>query len=317
MAIDPALHVRHASPTLTALRFANALRWLAAAGYVAFFVQQYRSSGFPFDRERVLAWVGAALLITGIGKGWRHVGRIVTDWLPFAALLIAYDYSRGAADDLGVAVHVDSLVNVEKFLFFGHVPAASVQHHFMPAADTPVAWWEFAVSVVYASHFVLPFALAGVLWWRSRDRWRAFTNRFLLLSFGAVVTYCVLPTAPPWFAADEGLIAALDRPVGRGWAKVGLFGAPTLLAKGRAALNPFAALPSLHAGYSFLIAAFLWTAIGRGRARHLLFLYPLAMALTLVYGGEHYVIDIVAGWLAALAAMAGATRLERYVRARG
>jgi membrane-associated phospholipid phosphatase len=32
--------------------------------------------------------------------------------------------------------------------------------------------------------------------------------------------------------------------------------------------------------------------------------YTLAMAFTLVYGGEHFVIDIVAGWAMALAAYA-------------
>ena len=81
-------------------------------------------------------------------------------------------------------------------------------------------------------------------------------------------------------------------------------------------MNPVAALPSLHAGYSFLIALFVWKTIGAGRARFLLFIYPLAMAFTLLYGGEHYVIDIVAGWLYTLAACALAGRLERYVRSR-
>ena len=35
----------------------------------------------------------------------------------------------------------------------------------------------------------------------------------------------------------------------------------------------------------------------RSRWRHLLWLYPLAMAFALVYTGEHYVADIVAGWI--------------------
>jgi membrane-associated phospholipid phosphatase len=45
-------------------------------------------------------------------------------------------------------------------------------------------------------------------------------------------------------------------------------------------------------------------------------LYVLAMAFTLVYGGEHYVFDVVVGWCYAIAVVAGAAALER-LRARG
>lgn len=64
--------------------------------------------------------------------------------------------------------------------------------------------------------------------------------------------------------------------------------------------NPVAAMPSLHFGISFLIAVY---GIQRLRAswRWLLVLYPAVMGLALVYFGEHYVIDLIAG--AALAAV--------------
>ena len=38
--------------------------------------------------------------------------------------------------------------------------------------------------------------------------------------------------------------------------------------------------------------------------RPLLAIYPAAMALALVYSGEHYVVDCVAGWVYAVAAFA-------------
>lgn len=316
MAIDSTLHLRRASPTLIRLRALAGVRWLVGLGYAALFVQQYRSKGFPFDRERVLLWIAGALLITAIGRGSRRAVQVIADWTPFAALLLAYDYSRGSADNLGLPVQIGALVKVEKFFFFGNLPPELVQRAVVPDADAPAQWWELAVSIVYASHFVLPFALAGLLWWRSRRYWRAFVNRFLILSFSAVITYCLMPSGPPWLAAERGLIGPIERPVGRGWSVISLHAAPKLLSQGRAALNPVAALPSLHAGYSFLIALFVWKTIGAGRARLLLFAYPLAMAFTLLYGGEHYVIDIAAGWLYTLAAFALAGRLERYVRSR-
>ena len=47
--------------------------------------------------------------------------------------------------------------------------------------------------------------------------------------------------------------------------------------------------------------------------RLLLATYPLAMGLTLVIGGEHYVIDILAGWAIVAATTAVATRRGRHL----
>ena len=60
-----------------------------------------------------------------------------------------------------------------------------------------------------------------------------------------------------------------------------------------------AAIPSLHAALPMLVAVVLW-----GRRRWLnvvLACYPLAMAWTLVYAGEHFMFDILVGWTYAIA----------------
>jgi membrane-associated phospholipid phosphatase len=65
-------------------------------------------------------------------------------------------------------------------------------------------------------------------------------------------------------------------------------------------VNTVAAMPSLHAAYPLMLLLFFWPA---GRlVRIALGLYTLAMAFALVYGGEHFVLDIVAGWAMAFAA---------------
>ena len=48
----------------------------------------------------------------------------------------------------------------------------------------------------------------------------------------------------------------------------------------------------------------------RRRFWALLLAYPTAMALTLIYTGEHYVIDIIAGWITVGAVYLGIGRLE-------
>ena len=59
--------------------------------------------------------------------------------------------------------------------------------------------------------------------------------------------------------------------------------------------NNVAAMPSLHAAYALLVVLFLWR-LSPWWVRPLLALYPPAMAFSLVYGGEHYIVDCVAGW---------------------
>ena len=145
--------------------------------------------------------------------------------------------------------------------------------------------------------------------------------------------YALLPAAPPWAAArctpgdvadgpsgprcmfrsargvpDGGLLGAMqstqdgangwvERIVGRGWGKLNLHSATALLDQGQASVNLVAAIPSLHAGMSAALAAFLWTRVRRSW-RPLLVAYPLIMAFTLVYTAEHYVVDLLLGWAA-------------------
>jgi hypothetical protein len=74
--------------------------------------------------------------------------------------------------------------------------------------------------------------------------------------------------------------------------------------------NQVAAMPSLHAGTAALIA-FYGIARLRSRWRGLLMLYPIAMSFMLVYYGEHYVVDIIAGWALALVVLVACTDWER------
>ena len=93
---------------------------------------------------------------------------------------------------------------------------------------------------------------------------------------------------------------------------LGVARGPGLLsARGRFA-NPVAAIPSLHAAYPMLLALFFWR--GAGRWRWLLAAYPLAMGFTLVYAGEHYVIDVVLGWAYAVVVFVAVSAAYRWWR---
>jgi len=130
------------------------------------------------------------------------------------------------------------------------------------------------------------------------------------LSVAGLVTYVFFPAAPPWYAAREGVIEPVIRASSRGWLWLHINHAGNLLSAGQLAANPVAAMPSLHTAFATLIALFV---IGRLRSawRWLIVLYPVAMGLALVYLGEHYVVDLVAGVLYAVAVHLGVSAWER------
>ena len=102
--------------------------------------------------------------------------------------------------------------------------------------------------------------------------------------------------------SQDGANGWIERIVGRGWGKLNMHTASALIDQGQASVNLVAAVPSLHAGLTLAIAAFLWNRVHRGW-RPLLVAYVLVMAFTLVYTAEHYVIDILLGWALAAVVM--------------
>ena len=77
--------------------------------------------------------------------------------------------------------------------------------------------------------------------------------------------------------------------------------------------NPFAAMPSLHFGTSVMAARIL-SQVGPGHAA-LAWGYALTLGFGLVYLGEHYVIDLLAGFALAEGIWRAAPRVEPVVRA--
>jgi membrane-associated phospholipid phosphatase len=87
----------------------------------------------------------------------------------------------------------------------------------------------------------------------------------------------------------------------------------TAVEKGAAYSNPVAAMPSLHAAIPMMLALFFWTRV-RWWLRVVLVVYVLAMGLTLVYAGEHYVIDVLVGWLYAAISVFAVSRFHATAR---
>ena len=176
----------------------------------------------------------------------------------------------------------------------GEIPTVWLQDHlYHPATSSGTT---SVASFVYFSHFVTALIVAAVLWLRNRARWASFVRRWFTLTALGLATYFLYPAAPPWWAgAVRPPAAGRARISTRGWDAIGLHGAGNLLNAAQVdAANPVAAMPSLHSAYALLIVVFFLPTV-RKRWWPLLLAYPLAMTFTLVYSGEHYMIDVLVG----------------------
>lgn len=273
-------------------------RILAVSIWTVPFIGSLALVGLPTDPMYAFAWLWALTIAWNIDRPWRsHLG-FLRDWVGVVALLVAYNLSRGYADN-GVAVHVTSMIDADRhmwgWLTGGELPTAWLQEHLYSARH--IYWYDVVMSFVYFSHFIVTPVVATILWIRSREWWKSFVVRWFTLSALGLLTYFLYPAAPPWWAGKHGYIAELPSGVAtRGWSAIGLHGAGNVLNAAKIDVaNQVAAMPSLHSAFALLIVVFFF---GRVRKRWwpLLAAYPVAMAFTLVYSGEHYVIDVLVGW---------------------
>ena len=278
-----------------ALRFPHwtAVRWCAAALYVVALAAYTGAYGIPVQRELVISWTCGALAVASIGRPPREILQLVLDWAPIVAVLAVYDFTRGAADSMGIGVHYATMIDFDQFVFFGETPTEWLQAHLYE--PNVVHWYDIAFTLVYTSYFIVPFALAGILWVRDRLAFLRFTKRLVSLALAGVATYIAFPAAPPWMAAEMGLLDEVHRTTSEGWGVLGV-GTAGLFSKGQTSANMVAAVPSLHSAFTALVVMFLWSRVRLGW-RPLLVLYPLAMGFTLIATGEHYFFDVLLGWL--------------------
>lgn len=168
-------------------------------------------------------------------------------------------------------------------------PTVALQRAFgRPGTTTAL---DHALVYAHWAWFLQPHAASAWILWRHPSRFpRAATMICAVFDLG-LIGYFLVPTAPPWWAAEQGRIAGMRRIMaevgqrvwGRLWSPLyGFLGG-----------NPLAAMPSLHFATS-LMAARMLAETGRA-AGAAGWAYTGVLGFALVYLGEHYVIDLVAG----------------------
>jgi membrane-associated phospholipid phosphatase len=138
--------------------------------------------------------------------------------------------------------------------------------------------------------------IAGIVF--APVHYRRYRRVFLLSMLIALPWYALYPLAPPRFMPEYGFVDTLA-----------VYGPQYFKDNGLVTANHYAAMPSMHVGWTTIGAFMLAAAIPYRRIGTFLGAIHVAMmCLTVMVTANHYVLDIVGGWLV-VAASFGAARL--------
>jgi len=213
---------------------------------------------------------------------------------------LPYDDAEAARRRL----RIDYPMRIDRILGGGELPNVRLQRAAARlgrrnAIDRSLSW-------VHWSWFLEPHgSLAWILARHPEHFGRSARQMSAVFDLGCAI-YFALPTAPPWWASEEGhtdaevrriMVEVGEKEWGKAW--------PALY--DTLGGNPWAAMPSLHFATS-LMAAFLLAETGTlpGAAG---WLYAGTLGFALLYLGEHYLIDLIAGAALVIAVRRG----ERYI----
>jgi membrane-associated phospholipid phosphatase len=223
----------------------------------------------------------------------------------YAIVWFLFTFLRAFADDVGFPNQGELAAAIDRLIGFGATPTERFQSWLFTPGE--VGFADRLTVFVHVSYFGVPHLLAIALWLHQSPRMAALFASYLrmtimVLGFGLAL-YMLLPTSPPWLQAGEYGPLDLERVI---WtvnqsdagANEQVYGVVT-------DPNPIAAMPSLHTAITVLAAVVAWR-VNRWFGLLAAF-YAALMGFSLVYLGEHFVIDVLAG----LGLTGGVIALER------
>jgi membrane-associated phospholipid phosphatase len=206
----------------------------------------------------------------------------------------AYEMPNDDPQRLAARVRVGYPIAIDRVLGLGTPPTLRLQRRL--SAPGRVNRFERVLVWCHWVWFLVPHGSVAYVRWRRPERLPSAAARmYAVFDLGAVF-YWAIPTAPPWWAAQHG---RLDDAPGTQARRMMLEYGEQFWGDRWGALydvfggNPLAAMPSLHFATS-VTAAHLMSEVGPVSGT-IGWAYALTLGLALVYLGEHYAIDLIAG----------------------
>lgn len=233
--------------------------------------------------------------------GYGDFARQISIWFGF---LIAYQVARGVADrDVGEAFH-NGLVVIDVQRQLGALFELSLQGAALSS--------DFLMTLTSWTYWLSQFTVLGLaLLWvylRRNEHFLRFRNTVLLANLIGLAGYIAFPTAPPRMFPEIGFVDVLARfsSLNHGSGLIEF------------ASNPYAAMPSLHSADALIVGIVMAGIVRAPIFKVLWLLWPAWVAFAVMATGNHFWLDIAAGFgVAVLAIALIQTRDERpaYCRA--
>lgn len=261
----------------------------ALAVYVGTIAVVTASGGYDF-LPKVAAVPAIILVALVLRRGWF----VVRDWAVFLALILLFDAIRGLIYQViarfDLPVYMEYVIDWEYRLVGGRIFPVVFQDWLRGTPFQSVV--DGVLTFVHSTHFVA-FVLIGIAIWLFRPHgFLRFTTAVVWCVYGGLLLYFLVPTVPPWMAAGVfGVIPSVNHISAEIYAE----SVPAL--QSAFDVNPIAAMPSLHTAMPTVsaVVAFIYF----GRRSWPIFLYPLLVFSSILYLGEHYLVDVLAGLLLA------------------
>jgi membrane-associated phospholipid phosphatase len=288
----------------------RAARLLAAALVPAVVVlaRRRRRLGLPQAGSLALAASVPGLVLVAAPQGRP---RSAIGWAAFMwAYKIAFEVPYDRPAELRRRLHIDEPIALDRLIAGGEVPTATLQRRLRePPRLTAL---DHAATFFYATWDAAPHLVLAWVLLRRPERFAGAALRLGTTFAATIPSYFLYPQAPPWWASErESRMGCSVRRVTLEVEKE-LRGDPRPGTDHSVGSNPWAAMPSDHFATSVMMAAVLAEVDARAGAAGAT--YAALLGGVLVYTGEHYVTDLLAGLALAGVVYSGAGALRRIVR---
>jgi hypothetical protein len=214
------------------------------------------------------------------------LSRAVIELGAMAILAVIYNTVRaGGGDDRAVAMsHARDIVRIEGFVF-RHLEL-NLDHWIVTVPVLAVAACYFYALM----HYVMTPTILVLS--RRRGGWQYWRGYWALVvgSAIALVIYANWPLAPPRLMPELGTIDVMQHFANAGW-----WGDAASAPRGLGdATNQFAAMPSLHFGWSLWCGIQMW-GFGSRRWRVAAVAYPALQAVVVLATANHFLLDVMGG----------------------
>jgi len=217
-------------------------------------------------------------------RGWAHLGFQFVIWMGF---YVVYQVARGAADRSVASAFSNGEWVLRQERGLGAL--------FEPAVQRVVDTSSIMVTLTSYTYWLSQFAVVGatLLWvyFRHHEKFSGFRNWLITANLVGLIGYILMPTAPPRMFPEWGFVDTLGQ-----FSSINHDSGLISFAS-----NPYAAMPSLHAMDALIVGVVMFGLVRSRVAKALWIAWPAWVAFSVISTGNHYWLDVVAGFVLAVA----------------